>query len=408
MKSVELIHQPGAPILSARIVLPLGSILDPIGMKGRQQLLAGVLTRGCAEFNAEKFASFVESHGANLRCEAGEDLLVIALKCNRIDANSMVPLILAMFESPHCNEEQINLERDLNIQMLKRLQEDPFQLCHDKLKPLLFDDGPYSSDPIGFKQDLKNIKQKNLLETSKQLTCSKALLVLAGDPPPELIENCRERLNVWKNEPISAPEPSPEPALNFASVVCNTEQVVLMMGFRTVGIDNTDSLMLRLLQVHLGVGMSCRLFQVIREERGLAYDVGVELMMRRSNTPMVWHLSCAVGRACEALDALLAEWQNIIQAPISEAELQLAVAKLKGMEALSRETGGQRADRLAMLLSYGLSADHNEICLKKLDRIEPAQLLAAAQRWLQKANLSICGPSSAIKELKQHWQRAQR
>ena len=44
MKSVELIHQPGAPILSARIVLPLGSILDPIGMKGRQQLLAGVLT----------------------------------------------------------------------------------------------------------------------------------------------------------------------------------------------------------------------------------------------------------------------------------------------------------------------------------------------------------------------------
>ncbi len=108
MKSVELIHQPGAPILSARIVLPLGSILDPIGMKGRQQLLAGVLTRGCAEFNAEKFASFVESHGANLRCEAGEDLLVIALKCNRIDANLMVPLILAILEGPHCNEEKIN------------------------------------------------------------------------------------------------------------------------------------------------------------------------------------------------------------------------------------------------------------------------------------------------------------
>ncbi|NDC15941.1 MAG: hypothetical protein EBZ76_12455, partial [Synechococcaceae bacterium WB9_2_170] len=53
------------------------------GRAGQQQLLAGVLTRGCGSLNAEAFADLVEGLGANLRCEAGDDLLVVALKCAR-------------------------------------------------------------------------------------------------------------------------------------------------------------------------------------------------------------------------------------------------------------------------------------------------------------------------------------
>lgn len=117
MKQFELLHQPESPILVARLVLAIGSRVDPPGQRGRQQLLAGVLTRGCGELNAEDFANKVESFGASLRCDAGDDFLVLALKCNNDDAIFLLPLLLDMLESPSCDKDQVNLERDLNIQI---------------------------------------------------------------------------------------------------------------------------------------------------------------------------------------------------------------------------------------------------------------------------------------------------
>lgn len=406
MKQVELLHQPESPILVARLVLAFGSRVDPPGQRGRQQLLAGVLTRGCGELNAEDFANKVESYGANLRCDAGEDFLVVALKCNNDDANFLLPLLLDMLETPSCERDQVNLERDLNMQTIQRMREDPFYLCHEKLRQLLFSDGPYGHDPIGTRNDLEKIEPKSLVQISKQLSAQSALLVLAGNPPSSLQEQCVNRISGWTNKIEAGPLLIPEPLGNFAAVRCKTEQVVMMIGFRTIEIQNPDALLLRILQVHLGVGMSCRLFHVMREELGLAYDIGAELITRRSDSPMIWHLSCGIDRAAEALNAFLGEWRRLIEQPISAAEFNLAVAKIKGQEALSCETLSQRADRLAALLSYGLPTNHSELCLKKLPHISPAELQQAAQRLLQKPNLSVCGPAAAINDLKHQWQVA--
>ena len=65
----------------------------------------------------------------------------------------------------------------------------------------------------------------------------------------------------------------------------DTEQLVLMLGAATVPLGHPDALPLRLLQDHLGVGMSSRLFVVMREERGLAYDVGVHMPTRCGPAP---------------------------------------------------------------------------------------------------------------------------
>ena len=406
MKQVELLHQPESPILVARLVLAFGSRVDPPGQRGRQQLLAGVLTRGCGELNAEDFANEVESYGANLRCDAGDDFLVVALKCNNDDANFLLPLLLDMLEMPSCERDQVNLERDLNMQTIQRMREDPFYLCHEKLRQLLFSDGPYGHDPIGTRNDLEKIEPKSLIQISKQLAAQSALLVLAGNPPSSLQEQCVNRISGWTNKIEAGPLLIPEPLENFAAVRCRTEQVVMMIGFRTIEIHNPDALLLRILQVHLGVGMSCRLFQVMREELGLAYDIGAELITRSSDSPMIWHLSCGIDRATEALNAFLGEWRRLIEQPISAAELNLAVAKIKGQEALSCETLSQRADRLAALLSYGLPKNHSELCLKKLPDISPAELQQAAKRLLQNPKLSVCGPAAALNDLKHQWQVA--
>ena len=403
MNQLVCLPQPGAQILAARLVVPLGSHLDPPGRAGQQQLLAGVLTRGCGSLDAEAFADLVEGLGANLRCEAGDDLLVVALKCARADASTLLPLLLQMLEQPQCASSQVGLERDLNLQALQRLQEDPFHLCHEQLRQQLFGNGPYGHDPLGLAPQLASIKPDQLKQAALHLPQACAQLVVAGDPEASLLERCQARFGQWSAAAMPEQSVAPNPARSLALLAADTEQAVLMLGFRTVGLAHGDALPLRLLQVHLGVGMSSRLFQVMREELGLAYDVGTDLPARRRDSPFVWHLSTGAERLPEAMDALYGEWQALHQAPLAEAALALAKAKLRGQEALGRETGSQRADRLALLLSHGLPADHNERALERLASIGPEQVQAVAQRWLVEPSLSVCGPASALVKAQKRW-----
>ncbi len=157
-----LIERPGAGILSAKLWMRGGSSADPQGQRGAAQLLAGVLSRGCGDLSGDALADLVEGCGAGLRCEAAEDGTLLSLKCASSDAEALLPLLLLMVRRPWLVEDQINLERQLNLQTLQRQKEDPFQLAHDQLRGLLYGNGPYGHDALGVEADLKTINRSQL------------------------------------------------------------------------------------------------------------------------------------------------------------------------------------------------------------------------------------------------------
>jgi predicted Zn-dependent peptidase len=397
-----LLHRPGPAILSARLVIRGGSSLDPHGRRGAHQLLAGLMSRGCGELDAEALADLVEGAGAGLRCEAGEDSLVLALKCAAEDSAALLPLLLEMVRRPRLETDQLDLERQLNLQSLQRQREDPFQLAHDQLRRQLYGEGPYGHDPLGVEEELAQISEDDLSALVAELGRQGAALVLCGqlpEDPPALLEPALAPQG-WRTAPPSAsPIAAPaatSPAGTLAAIEQDTEQLVLLLGCATLPLGHPDTTALRLLQAHLGVGMSSRLFVTMREERGLAYDVGVHLPARCGAAPFVMHLSTSAERAEEACRCLLDEWQRLQQQPLSESERELALAKYRGQDAMARQTCSQIAERQALLLSHGLPADHFERCLAQAAGLAPADLQAAAQRWLGRPSLSLVGPSEAI------------
>jgi predicted Zn-dependent peptidase len=374
------------------------------------QLLAGVMTRGCAGLDAEQLADLVEGRGAALRSEAHEDALVISLKCASSDLIDLLPLLIAMARDPALEDDQVALERDLNLQNLQRQQEDPFQLAHDHLRRLLYDDGPYGHDPLGVPDELARLGPGELRPQLADLGGHGALLVLCGDlPDPEALQQCLNAQLARTPWPTGAPQAAPLGAgsagANLALVPQDTEQLVLMLGSATVPLGHPDALCLRLLQAHAGVGMSSRLFVVMREERGLAYDVGVHMPGRCGPTPFVWHMSTSADRAGEALDCLLDEWMELARSPLSEEALVLAKAKFRGQEAMGRQTCGQVADRQALVLGHGLPASYVHDALAEAEGLEARSLQAAAQRQLKQPRLSLCGPGPALDAAAEVWRR---
>lgn len=407
---LTLLHRPGPAILSARLVIRGGSALDPRGRRGAHQLLAGVMSRGCGELDAEALADLVEGAGAGLRCEAGEDSLVLGLKCAAEDSATLLPLLLEMVLRPRLEADQLELERQLNIQSLQRQREDPFQVAHDQLRRQLYGDGPYGHDPLGVEEELAQIDAPTLRSLVADLGRQGAVLVLCGQLPedPEALLEPALAPHGWLTGPpatLPAADVAATPAAgSLAAIEQDTEQLVLLLGCATLPLGHPDTVALRLLQAHLGVGMSSRLFVTMREERGLAYDVGVYLPARCGPAPFVLHLSTSADRAEEACRCLLDEWQRLHQQPLSAAEWDLAQAKHRGQDAMARQTCSQIAERRALLLSHGLPADHFERCLERAATLLPADLLVVAQRHLRRPSLSLVGPAQAVAAATAAWQ----
>lgn len=410
-----LIHSRRGPaILAARLVIRGGSSRDPFGARGAHQLLAGLMTRGCGDLNAEALADRVEGAGAALRAEAHEDGLVIGLKCAATDASDLLPLLLEMVVRPTLDPDQVELERQLNLQTLQRQREDPFQLAHDQLRLQLYGHGPYGHDPLGVEDELAALEADDLRPLQRRLGDDGAVLVLCGEVPSgvEQLLVTGAGAEAWTTH-LPGPPPAwdasgrsaPPSRARLATEEQDTEQLVLMLGTATVPMGHPDALALRLLQTHLGMGMSCRLFVVMREQRGLAYDVGVHLPARCGAAPFVLHLSTSSDRAAEATTCLLDEWQRLHEELLTEEERELALAKLVGQEAMGRQTCSQIAERDALVLSHGLPADHVERMLVQAPALDAVELRAAARRCLAPPCLSLVGPAAALEAASAAWER---
>lgn len=401
-------HRPGPEIVASQLWIRGGSSGDQPGQRGAAQLLAGLMTRGCAEYDAEALADLVEGRGASLRCEASEDSLMLSLKCASSDAEHLLPLLVQMVRGPWLSQDQFELERNLNLQNLQRHCEDPFQLAHDQLRQQLFGKGPYGHDPLGVEQELAELKRDQIAALVPPLGAGGAVLVACGDLPAQLADGIDGALRrfPWST---AAPRYEPGPLATpcdrpIALLEQNTEQLVLMLGFATVPLGDPDALALRMLHAHLGMGMSSRLFVALREERGLAYDVGAYLPARRGATPLIWHLSTSADRAGEATTALLEEWQILLETPLGPAELALAKAKYRGQDAMARQTCSQIAEQQALVFGHGLGEGFISECLERVERLDAATLLAVAQRHLGAPVISLCGPSVALEAAQRAWQ----
>jgi predicted Zn-dependent peptidase len=409
--------RPGPEILAARLVIRGGSGADPLHRRGAHQLLAGAMTRGCGHLDADALADLVEGAGAALRAEAHEDSLVLGLKCAATDTPDLLPLLLAMARRSILAPDQVAIERQLNLQTLQRQKEDPYQLAHDQLLRQLYGEGPYGHDPLGVEGELKGISADQLGDLAAGLGQQGAVLVLSGTLPDNLhslLEDSLAGLPWATHLPLASTEGAPPPAwrgvpaagASLMALEQDTEQLVLMLGCPTVPLGHPDALPLRLLQTHLGLGMSSRLFVVMREERGLAYDVGVSHPARCGAAPFVMHLSTSADRAEEATACLLEEWRRLLEEPLDAAALELARAKYVGQDAMGRQTCAQIAERLALVLSHGLPADHVERCLARATELDGLALQQAARRWLPQASLSLVGPAPALASASAAWEAA--
>ena len=144
-----------------------------------------------------------------------------------------------------------------------------------------------------------------------------------------------------------------------------------------------------ILNTVLGGGMSSRLFQTIREERGLAYSVYSDLSPYRDTGNLCVYAGTSAGKALEVVDLILAEFRNLKETPIGAEELTRAKDQLKGNILLGLESSNARMANLArqeMYFHQFFSADE---VIARVDEVDAGQVQTMAQRLFQPESIAV-------------------
>ncbi len=414
MNSLEVsLNQCKSPgILSAKIWIRDGSRADPINKSGIHSLLGSLLIRGCGPYNNLELADLVEGLGAVLISESYEDGLMISLKCTEENSKKLLLLIKYIIMEPHLQNEQIDLERQLSIQAISREKENQFIIALKKWKKIAYSNHPYSKEVLGSIRDLNNITRSDLLSLSENIKSRKKVIVISGSLPQN-IDSCIEDLK-------SISYTSNLQYINYMQYIQNnkknlgsddyiaatyqsTKQVTLILGKPTIPHSHPDDLILRIISCHLGTGMSSILFNILREEKGLAYDVGVYHPIRELNAPFIIHASSRKDKALETLTLLLKCWNDLQSSLISNDQLNLAKSKFRYNMAYNSQTIAQKAERKAHLIGMQINENYDSTNLDLIDFISKEDILRVSKLYLNRPFLSICGPGDQLNPLIKFW-----
>ena len=167
------------------------------------------------------------------------------------------------------------------------------------------------------------------------------------------------------------------------------EQVQICLGVPAPPITDENRYATLILNTVLGGGMSSRLFQTIREERGMAYSIYSDLSPYRDTGTFCVYAGTSSGKALDVVDLILAEFRNLKQAALPEEELTRAKNQLKGNILMGLESSNARMANLArqeMYFHEFITIDEIIACI---DAVDARQVQSMAQRLFNPDRIAI-------------------
>ena len=151
----------------ASIWIKGGSNKDCLGNRGINNILCSLLTRGCEGYNNLELSEFIERYGAELNQEVFEDGIYINIKSLNEHFSKLYPLLDLIIEKPILSEFEFEKVKKSSINLITKDRENPFNICFEKWKKIVYSNHPYAFNTIGDVKDIHNITYEDVLTEFK-------------------------------------------------------------------------------------------------------------------------------------------------------------------------------------------------------------------------------------------------
>lgn len=370
---------PGARSASIGFWVPVGSRDEgvagpdsPAAAFGSTHFLEHLLFKGTPTRSALDIATAFDGVGGEHNAVTAKEYTCYYAKVRDEDVPLAVRTMADMVTNSVLDPAEFELERGVIIDEIARGNDDAHAVCAEALFRGMFGDHPLGRPVGGTVADIEAVSRDSVYAHYQARYCPSNLVVtVAGavdhDALVTLIEDALAQ-SAWRDAPDASPQPrragptGPLPGLGGLSIVQRPlEQGHVMLALPGIAVGDERRVALSVLNSILGGGMSSRLFQEIRERRGLAYSVYSTTQSYSDAGVFLLAGSCAAARTREVGELMLAELARLGADGVDPAELERARGQISGGAALAFEDSDTRMSRLGSAeISLGQFLDLDE------------------------------------------------
>jgi predicted Zn-dependent peptidase len=376
-----------------------GSAMESDDQAGLSHLLEHMLFRGTDSYRSEEIDQIFDAMGAEIN--AGTDRETTSLYTRVLDRHleHALGVMGEMLWKPRF--EDLAAEREVVLEEIAMYEDDPQDRVFDVLGEAVFGDHPLGRAVIGRAEVVRAIELDGLREFHAERYLAPSVVVAAAGSVDhdELVGMVREACAPSATgEPIAVEAGGGGWDVHFKRRVCflrkDTEQYHVCLGGRGIARDDERRFALRVLEGVLGGTSSSRLFQEVREKRGLAYSVFSFSNLHARTGEVGIYVGTRPDNLGEAIETIAGELERFVDDPASEEELTRSRENVKGRVVLSLESTAARMNRLGSSVLSELPILSVDEIIERIDAVRLSDLRELASELFARERLSVAGVGS--------------
>jgi len=372
----------------------VGSRYEAEGANGISHFIEHMLFKGTHRRPSAKDLSLaIEGVGGIFNANTGRELTTYWAKVGRDHLEIALDVLTDMVSNSLFIEKEVEKERRVIIEEINESLDTPEDVVFMLLDELMWPDHPLGRDVAGTRETVSSMSRDRIIKYWHRFyQPANMVLSVAGPATLEtLIDMVTPRLGRWsKNgtddfEAVPSYIPGPKAVVQKRDI----EQAHLCVACPGLPRNHPDRFALRMMNAILGEGMSSRLFQEVRERRGLAYSVYSYASFLSDSGILVTYAGVDPGQVGEALSAILGEWERLRQERVGEEELTKTREFVKGRTLLRLEDSYANASWVGVQSALDDEVQTVEDVLAQVDAVTPADIQRVAQLLLKEEMLRM-------------------
>ena len=323
------------------IWLKVGGRYESSQNKGISHYLEHMLFKGSKKYSCRQIKESIEGVGGSLNGFTSEELTCYLVKMPARYLDLALDILSDMVLNPKLEEKEVIKEKTVILEEIKMYKDLPQSYVYELLDELLWPNQPLGMAISGDYDSVSRIKQQDLYDFNKHYYSASNIVVSAAgrlehNKFSKQVEKAFSHLKGKnKNKFLAAAEKQNNPKLKLFAK--DTEQTHLALGFHSFKRDHPFKHALALLHIILGANMSSRLFNEIREKRGLAYEIGTQVKRFQDTGAFLVHAGIDNKKVVDTLKLILKELESIKKQLISPDEFKRAKEFYLGQLTLALE-----------------------------------------------------------------------
>ncbi len=390
---VVVVEHHEQPIATVYFVVKAGAVLDPEGKSSLATYTSTLLNKGTKDKDSDQLAEWIESYGGDFNAGSGDDFTYISVSILTEYIDVAYEFLADVVLDPTFPEDELEQERKRVRTALEFELSDPNAMADRHFKSVIYGHHPYAVSPTVETVDAV-MRDDIVAFHAKNYVPNNAVFFVVGDVKNKEVKKAIDKyFKDWEpGEPdqIVFPEPPERTAKNISLYHRpGSVQTNLYLGHIGIRSDNPDWPAVTVGNKVLGGGATGRLFMNIREEKGWTYGAyttftkPVDIGYFRATADVRTEVTDS------ALTEMLVEFENIVNEPIEQQELDDAKSYLIGNFPTTIETPNQIAGQISQVKLLGLGKKYLEDYRKDIAKVEIPDVQAAMQKHLHPDRMGL-------------------